>query len=111
MHCSQVGLHNGFFSRDPLPFSSLCKGFDRIRVQWQSAVNRAHRAAGSTVTGGVSQAAAEAYAANKKSKLAADFYRFQSREQKRNELVELQHQFAAAKKQVFALRTSRKFQG
>lgn len=67
--------------------------------------------AGNSVSGGVSLAAAAAYAANKKSKVASDFYRFQAREKKRNDLVELQNQFAAAKKQVHALRQNRKFQG
>eukprot|EP00892_Ulva_mutabilis_P010579 jgi/Ulvmu1/7894/UM004_0126.1 len=69
------------------------------------------RKSGASVSGGISLAAAEEQASKKKSKLVSDFYRFQAREQKRNELVELQTQFAAAKKQVHALRASRKFQG
>jgi Ribosomal RNA-processing protein 7 (RRP7) C-terminal domain len=64
--------------------------------------------AGQTVSGGVSLAAAQEHAAKKKPKQATDFYRFQAREQKRNELLELRKEFADAKKQLQVIRATRK---
>lgn len=66
--------------------------------------------AGNTISGGLSQAAAQARADRKKPKLNEDFYRFQAREKKRTELVDLRKQFADAQKQLQSMRESRKFQ-
>lgn len=63
------------------------------------------------MSGGVSLAAAAEQAARKKPKTIDDFYRFQVREQKQNELLELQKEFTDAQKQLQAIRAARKFQG
>lgn len=67
--------------------------------------------AGQTVSGGVSLAAAEEHAARKQPKPLTDFYRFQVREQKQSELLELRKDFSDAKKQLQAIRAARKFVG
>jgi ribosomal RNA-processing protein 7 len=63
------------------------------------------------VTGGISLAAAAEHAARKKPKEINDFYRFQVREQKQSALLELRKEFTDAKKQLQAMRASRKFLG
>lgn len=59
--------------------------------------------------GGVAPAAAAAAAAAKAKRLAADFYRFRSREARRYELVELRARFEEDKARVAALRAARRF--
>lgn len=61
------------------------------------------------VTGGVASAAAQAAAAAKKPKVHETFYRFQQREQRRNELMQLREKFEADKKRIQALRSARNF--
>jgi ribosomal RNA-processing protein 7 len=78
------------------------------RVQ-RACVRHACARAGNTVSGGVSQAAAEAYAAKKKPKEVSDFYRFQAREKKKTEMVDLRRKFADAQKHLQDMRTTRKF--
>ena len=67
--------------------------------------------AGNTVSGGISQAAAQAQAARKKPKEVDDFYRFQARDKKKNELVELRTKFAAAQQHLQNMRSARSFKG
>ncbi|KAK6279687.1 hypothetical protein POUND7_019954 [Theobroma cacao] len=62
-----------------------------------------------TTVGSVSQAAVEGKLAKKKSKEVFDFYRFQKREAKRNELMMLQSRFEQDKKRIQQLRAARKF--
>lgn len=62
------------------------------------------------MSGGISLAAAQAHADRKKPKLAADFYKHQAREKKKNELVDLRRQFADAQKQVAEMKRARNFQ-
>ena len=57
----------------------------------------------------LAKATALADASKKKDRAAVDFYRFQQREQRRDELVELRQQFEEDKKRVQELKASRKF--
>lgn len=66
-------------------------------------------AASGTVVGGVAAAAAAAHAAKKKPKLSLDFYRFQQRDRRRNELLELRQKFEEDKKRLAELKAARKF--
>ena len=66
--------------------------------------------AGNTVSGGVSQAAAQEQAARKKPREIHDFYRFQARERKKGEMVALRSKFAEAQQRLKDVRASRKFQ-
>ncbi|GBF94015.1 hypothetical protein Rsub_07283 [Raphidocelis subcapitata] len=73
---------------------------------------RARDAGGvSTVSGGVAQAAAEAAAAaeGKKGKQYEDFYRFQQRDKRRNDLVELRRRFEEDRRRISELRAARNF--
>ena len=60
-------------------------------------------------SGGVAPAAAAAAAAAKAKRLAADFYRFRSRDARRDELAELRSRFEEDKARVAALRAARRF--
>ena len=62
-----------------------------------------------TASGGVAPAAAAAAAAAKAKRLAADFYRFRSRDARRDELAELRARFEEDKARVAALRAARRF--
>lgn len=67
---------------------------------------------GATVmTGGLAPAAAAAAveAQQAKQRQHGDFYRFQARDRRRDELLNLQHQFEADKKRIAELRASRRF--
>lgn len=71
---------------------------------------RAREAAGvSTVSGGIAQAAAQAAAEGSKGKPYEDFYRFQQRDKRRNELVDLRTRFQEDRKRIAELRASRNF--
>ncbi|GLT58625.1 hypothetical protein SLA2020_315010 [Shorea laevis] len=59
--------------------------------------------------GSVAQAAVEDKMAKKKQKEHGDFYRFQKREAKRNELLVLQSKFEQDRKRIQQLRAARKF--
>ncbi|GLT66695.1 hypothetical protein SLA2020_390480 [Shorea laevis] len=59
--------------------------------------------------GSVAQAAVEDRMAKKKHKELGDFYRFQKREAKRNELLMLQSKFEQDRKRIQQLRAARKF--
>jgi ribosomal RNA-processing protein 7 len=65
----------------------------------------------STVSGGVALAAAEAMLAAQKEAKApvVDFYRFQRREQRRSELLDLRSKFEQDKKKVAEMRAGRNF--
>ncbi|KAF8072922.1 Rrp7a [Scenedesmus sp. PABB004] len=66
----------------------------------------------STVSGGVAAAAAaaaRAAAETKQSKQAENFYRFQTRDKRRNELMELRQQFEEGRKRLAALKAARHF--
>lgn len=60
-------------------------------------------------TGGLSAAAAAQAGKDSKLKKHEDFYRFQQREKRRNELVDLRQQFDEDRKRVAQLRASRNF--
>ena len=60
-------------------------------------------------SGGVAPAAAAAAAAAKARRLAADFYRFRSRDARRDELAELRLRFEEDRARVAALRAARRF--
>lgn len=60
-------------------------------------------------SGGVAPAAAAAAAAAKAKRLAADFYRFRSRDARRDELAELRSRFEEDKARVAAMRAARRF--
>lgn len=65
----------------------------------------------STVSGGVAAAAAAAVAADR-SKSAVryeDFYRFQQRDKRRSELMDLKRNFEADRKRLSELRAARRF--
>eukprot|EP01018_Ginkgo_biloba_P036722 Gb_30657 [translate_table: standard] len=67
-------------------------------------------AEGGIAMGAVTQAAAQERNSKKKSKEAAiDFYRFQRRDARRNEILELQNKFEEDKKRIAQLRAARKF--
>lgn len=59
--------------------------------------------------GGVALAAAERNLKKGKKDIALNFYRFQRREARRNEVLELQQRFEEDKKKIAALRAARKF--
>lgn len=59
--------------------------------------------------GGVSGAAAQAAADKKSNAVFADFYRFQQRERRRNQVVTLREQFESDKLKLAALKSARKF--
>ncbi|XP_008784327.1 ribosomal RNA-processing protein 7 homolog A-like isoform X2 [Phoenix dactylifera] len=59
--------------------------------------------------GSVAQAAVMDKMANKKKEVALDFYRFQRREARRNEVMMLQSKFEQDKKRIQQLRAARKF--
>jgi hypothetical protein len=56
----------------------------------------------------LSLAAAQARAENKKTKVNERFYRFQAREKKKNELVDLQLKFQDAQKRLQSMRATRR---
>jgi Ribosomal RNA-processing protein 7 (RRP7) C-terminal domain len=60
-------------------------------------------------SGGVSQAAAQAHADRKKHKANDGFYQAQARDKRKSELLELQKNFAEAKKHLRTMREARKF--
>ncbi|EFN54303.1 hypothetical protein CHLNCDRAFT_53102 [Chlorella variabilis] len=81
-------------------------------VQRHKASGRKKNASATGVTvGGVAGAAAAAQlqAATKKDATHADFYRFQQREHRRNELLNLRQRFEEDKKRIAELRASRKW--
>ncbi|KAL2649671.1 hypothetical protein R1flu_017799 [Riccia fluitans] len=59
--------------------------------------------------GAVSSLAVEEKAKTKTKESAVDFYRFQRREAKRNEVLELQKKFEEDKKRIAKMREARKF--
>jgi len=61
------------------------------------------------VAAGAAQAAAAAAAAKKDTAVLGDFYRFQQRERKRNEVVDLRRAFEEDKKRLVQLKNARKF--
>jgi hypothetical protein len=61
------------------------------------------------VAAGAAQAAATAAAAKKDTAVLGDFYRFQQRERKRNEVVDLRKAFEEDKKRLVQLKNARKF--
>ncbi|MEW5302884.1 MAG: hypothetical protein WDW38_004010 [Sanguina aurantia] len=61
------------------------------------------------MTGGVASAAAAEVYKNKKVKKEENFYRFQQREQRRDELLDLRSKFDEDKKRVAQLKTTRHF--
>jgi ribosomal RNA-processing protein 7 len=66
---------------------------------------------GNTVSGGLSLAAAQTRAEKKKPRINNDFYRFQAKEKKKNELVDLQQKFQDAQKRLQSMRAARKSLG
>lgn len=60
-------------------------------------------------SGGIALPSAQAAAKRKAPASLANFYRFQKREQRRNELVELRQKFDADKRRILDLRAARKF--
>lgn len=64
---------------------------------------------GGTVVAGAAAAIAAEQAANKKPQHLDDFYRFQSREKRRDELLELRKKFQQDKKRIAELRAQRRF--
>lgn len=66
---------------------------------------------GDTAVGGVALAKATALgeASQKKKRAEVDFYRFQQRDKRRDELLDLRLQFEEDKKRVQELKASRKF--
>ncbi|KAK9811435.1 hypothetical protein WJX72_003897 [[Myrmecia] bisecta] len=77
-------------------------------VTRQRGRNKTNDASGATV-GGVSMATAEAAAGGKKAQQLTDFYRFQQRERKQSELVELRRKFQEDKQRIAELKASRRF--
>lgn len=65
--------------------------------------------ASGTVVGGVAAAAAAAHAAKKRSRVSLDFYRFQQRDRRRTELMELREKFEEDKRRLAELKAARKF--
>ncbi|CAK0784142.1 hypothetical protein CVIRNUC_007345 [Coccomyxa viridis] len=59
--------------------------------------------------GGVALAAAQATAAGKKEKTLTNFYRFQQKEKRRSELMDLREKFKEDKRRIAELKASRKF--
>ncbi|KAH7440990.1 hypothetical protein KP509_03G019700 [Ceratopteris richardii] len=59
--------------------------------------------------GGIAPAAVENKQKKKTTETALNFYRFQRREARRNEILELQQRFEEDKKKIVALRAARKF--
>ncbi|EIE21612.1 hypothetical protein COCSUDRAFT_48184 [Coccomyxa subellipsoidea C-169] len=59
--------------------------------------------------GSVAPAAAQAIAASRKEQKVVDFYRFQQRDKRRNELVDLRRKFAEDKQRIAELKAARKF--
>lgn len=58
---------------------------------------------------GVAGAAAAAQAAAKKDQTHSDFYRFQQREKRRSELLDLRQKFEEDKRRIAELKASRRF--
>lgn len=86
-----------------------------VVVRAKGRAKTKQRGGATVMTGGVAPAAAQAAAAaaaaspGAGARPHADFYRFQRRDKRRDELLELQNAFQEDKKRIAELRASRRF--
>eukprot|EP00877_Chromochloris_zofingiensis_P015093 jgi/Chrzof1/9838/Cz04g17280.t1 len=81
-----------------------------VVVRSKGRAKRKESAGGPTMSGGVSLAAATAVAQGQtQGKKHEDFYRFQQRDKRRNELVDLRDKFEEDRKRIAEIRAARNF--